>query len=158
MGNMDPYIDLSMQAHNAGGPAELLEQVFQRGNEQGFSDGQMSGLVRGVIVGAVFTAGVTTAVFWPALRERLGPKRGDDLSAGAEEAIAKAAARNWCTVTNDQKFKGGLALLVGDRFRALTRSGGVVQIQVDGRDEAYYAPGADLESISDFVLEDIDEL
>jgi len=155
---MDPYVDLSVQAHNAGGPAELLEQVFQRGYEQGFNEGQMSGLVRGVIVGAALTAGVTTAIFLPVLRARLGLKRGDDLSAGATEAIAKAAARNWCTVTKDHEFEGGLTLLVGDRFRALTRSGGVVQIQVNGRDEAFYAPGADLELISDFVLEDIDSL
>lgn len=155
---MDPYIDLSVQAHNAGGPAELLDQVFKRGYEQGLNDGQINGLVKGVIIGAVLTAGVTTAVFWPTIREQFGPKRGEDLSAGAVEAIAKAAARKWCTVTTDHEFEGGLTMLVGDRFRALTRSGGVVQIQVDGRDEAYYVPGSNLESISDFVLDDVDEL
>jgi hypothetical protein len=53
----------------------------------------------------------------------------------------------------------GLTLTLGDKFRALTRDGDVIMIEIEGRnDNPFFVSGAQLQQISDFKLDDIDDL
>ena len=148
MGNMDAYIDLSVMAKNAGGPEALIEKIA--------AEGFTKGTALTAAVGAVlFGAGIGINL----LAKKYKTQKAQDLAAATADAIAKAEARRSFTVDTMREMQRGLTLTPGDQFRALTRDGDVVMIEVDGRnDNPFFVSGAQLQQISDFKLDDIDDI
>lgn len=152
MGNLDPYTELSIRAKAAGGPEEFIEKVAAEANAAGFA----KGVIVTVVVGAVvFGAGIGAF----ALVKKYKTRQAEEIAAATADAIAKAETRRSFTVHTTREMQGALTLTVGDTFNALTRDGDVIMIGVDGRtDNPFFVSGAELEPISDFKLDDIDNV
>lgn len=148
MGNMDPYIDLSVMAKNAGGPEALIEKL----SADGFTKGMVvTAAVSAVLYGATKGVGL--------LMNKYKTQKAEELAATTADAIAKAEARSSFAVETTREMQRGLTLTLGDKFRALTRDGDVIMIEVEGRnDNPFFVSGAQLQQISDFKLDDIDDL
>ncbi|MFJ7289681.1 hypothetical protein ACIQUC_15325 [Curtobacterium sp. NPDC098951] len=148
---MDEYVNLSMMAKAAGGPEELLEKIF--------AEGESVGVVKGVALTSLVFVGVGVTVGGTYLYKRFGPKKAKELTDAATDAIARADARGLYTVHETREMHGHLTLIIGDRFKTLTRDGDVVMIEVDGRDDnPFFVSGTQLEQISDFSLSDIEDI
>lgn len=149
MGNLDPYIDLAIMAKNAGGPAELVEKLV--------AEGFTKGIIVSTVVAAVAFSAVGIGV---GLRvKKYKTQQAEEIAAATVDAIAKAEARKSFTVHTTREMPGDVTLTLGDKFRALTRDGDVIMIGVEGRtDNPFFVSGAQLQQISDFKLDDIDEL
>lgn len=160
MGNLDPYIDLSITAKKAGGPEALLQMTMA----EGVAKGEATGMVKGVATGVAVSAAATLLVFLANagvnfLVQKYTTEKPDELAATRAEVIAKAEARGWLTVQVACEMQPGLTLAVGDRFKAFTRNDDVILIEVEGReDNGFYVSGEQLQQISDFKLDDIEEI
>ncbi|MBH0023984.1 hypothetical protein [Salinibacterium sp. SWN248] len=147
MGNLDDYTGLSEMAKDAGGPAELIEKLTRDG----------------VTKGSVVTAATLLALYGAQkgasfLFERYTSKKAEEFAAAAADAIAKANARPLYTVNTPREMQRDVTLMTGDKFRALTRDGDVIMLEVDGRDyNPIFVSGAQLQQISDFKLDDLDD-
>jgi hypothetical protein len=145
---MDDYIDLSVQAKGAGGPAELVEKLTREGFNKGMV---VTALVSLALYGA--KDGVTYLV------KRHKSQKAEEFAAAAADAIAKAEGRSPNKVHTKHEVQRDLTLTIGDEFTALTRDGDVIMIKVESRsDNPFFVSGAQLQQISDFKLDEIDDL
>lgn len=143
MGNMDPFINLSVAAKQAGGPDAFMKSLSTKGTMKGIA---------------------AVVVVWAA-REGAGQlvkrhkTRKANLAAKTADAIAKAEARRSFRIAISAEMESGLSLTVGEIFRVLTRDSDAVQIEIENRDDnPFYVSGVELQKISDFVLDDVDSL
>ncbi|WP_343924243.1 hypothetical protein [Rhodoglobus aureus] len=145
-------------AKSEGGPDALIEKLLSEGYGDGFSKGAIvAGVVTAAAASAVFAGYLLADKFKSSNAKRI--EKSDELKAAAADAIAKAEARGWYTVREMCEMTGGLVLAIGDRFRALTRDGDVIMIEVDERnDNPFFVSGSELQRISDFKLDDISDL
>ena len=154
MGNMDPYIDLVMKAKIEGGPEELIEKITADAQAEGFTKGVIVTLVVASVVFGAVSVGVGLR-----LKKKYKTQQAEEIAAATVDAIAKAEARGSFTVHTTCEMPRGLTLTVGDKFRALTRTGDMIMLGVEGRtDNPLFVSGVQLEQVSDFKLDDIDEI
>jgi hypothetical protein len=147
LGNMDPYIDLSVRAKNAGGPTALIEKL------------SAEGFAKGMIVTAAVSVALYGAEKGVNLFVKYKTQRAMEIAAATADAIAKAEKRSSFAVETTREMQRSLTLTLGDKFRALTRDGDVIMIEVEGRnDNPFFVSGAQLQQISDFKLDSIDDL
>jgi hypothetical protein len=145
---MDAYINLSVMAKNAGGPKELIEKL----SAQGFTKGMV---VTGAYIAAIYGAKKGASF----LMKKYKTQKVENLAAATADAIANAEERSSFTVEATREMQRGLTLTRGDKFRALTRDDDVIMIEVEGRnDNPFFVSGVQLQQISNFKLDDIDDL
>lgn len=146
MGNMDPYISLSVMAKKAGGPEALIRSLDAKGATKG----------------SIITAAVILTLYGASkgigfVKKKYRDQKDAELAAATADVIEKAKERRTFTAKTECSLPGGLTIAPGARFRALTRDDDVIMIEVEGRsDNPFFVSGAQLEQISDFTLEEID--